>query len=124
MPAPANSYSLDLVPVSASTIYNNANLGTTPFVKFADVSTGSPNMGIRRVRIYNKHATAYVAFKLTSEASPSFSAAAAGTIATDEGVVVAPLSAYEIKFKRDLSLWLIASAASVPVQVVAYDVPA
>lgn len=123
MPRISNAASLDLVSVSASTIFNTGNLTTSP-VKFPDASSFSPGVGIRRVQMTNRHATAYAAFVLTTLASPAFVATAGNAIGATEGINVGPGATYFVNYKSDLSLWFVASGGSTPFQALAYDVPA
>jgi hypothetical protein len=117
----ANKAVLDLVSVSPATIFNKPDLSTTP-VQYPDCSSFSPQTGIRRFCITNKSQTAYVAVGIcATTTSPTFAAGAAGTVAATEGFPVLPLSQLYINLKSDLSLWVVASAASTPVQVLAFD---
>jgi hypothetical protein len=118
MPKLSYQAALDLVPGSAGTIYNNANLGTA-IVQMGDpASTGFQT--IRRACITNKHATNVVSFIL-SAACTSFVASAAGTIGPTEGIPVLPNSQYFINFSSNLKLFITASAGSTPVQVALFD---
>jgi hypothetical protein len=119
---------LDLVTASAATVYNNANLGTTPVRVPTPASTGFTGSIARQCVVTNRSASsAYVAYLLTSAASPSFTASAAGAIAATDGTPVFPLSQSFVNFKAastpsvGLHLWLVASAGSTPVQLTAYD---
>ncbi len=122
MPRLDNSASLDLVSLSASTIYNQPNVGTTPLVLAAVPSAFSPyGLGIRRIQMTNRHASGYVAFLLTTAVSPTISCSSFGGIGATEGIHVGPGASYFVNCKADLSLWFVANIASVPFQVVAYD---
>lgn len=111
---------LDLLTASPSTIYNNAGLGTTPF-KFA-APTASSFALTRLLQVTNKHATNYLAFyPSATTGSPTFVASATGVIAATEGINVGPGASYFLNLKGDVDLWLVASAVSTPIQVVAYD---
>lgn len=121
MPRLNHDASLDLVTTSAATLFNKADLGTTPFIIG---SAASPTMNkIRRCCITNKSASAYVAFMLTDAAtvSPSFAASGSGSVSATEGNPVAPGSQYFINFSGKLGIWVVASAASTPMQVALYD---
>lgn len=112
---------LDLLTATPATVYNNGNLTTTP-VKFGAASSASPNVAVRLLQITNKHASAYVSFMPSvTTGSPVFVASAAGVIAATEGINVGPGSSYFLNLKGGVDLWLVASAGSTPVQVVAYD---
>lgn len=111
--------SLDLVSATASTIFNSGALGTSPIL--APTAASSGFAVVRRAQITNKSSAAYVSFVLTSEASPSFVASAAGVVAATEGINVPPASSYFLNYLHSMPLWLVASAASTPVQVVFYD---
>lgn len=116
--------SMDFVSVTTATIFNQPNLGTTIQFMPSAATTAIVTHGVgvnRRVQISNRSASAYVAFKLTTEASPAFTASAAGVINTDSGVNIAPATDVYLSYAGTLGLWLVASAASTPVQVVFYD---
>lgn len=114
---------LDLIAASPATIYNNPGLGTT-LVKFGDASSASPGVAVRLLQLTNKSTSQYVAFMPSSAASPTaFVASAGGIIAATEGINVGPGSSYFLNLKSSVSLWIVASAASTAVQIVAYDKP-
>jgi hypothetical protein len=120
MPRAARSIALDLVSATPATIYNNGNL-TTNAVKYPDSATPGIVKN-RKFFITNKHASAGVAIAWsTVTTSPTFAAAANGSVATTEGLPVMPLSQLEINLPSTLSLWVVASAGSTPVSIMAIE---
>lgn len=111
---------LDLLDATPATIFNTGSLGTTMML-FGAASGASPNMQIRRIEITNKSAAAYVTFLPTTVASPAFVASAANIVAATEGVPVFPGTTKTIHLSASIPLWLVASAASTPVQIVSFD---
>ena len=123
MPRLVNNAALDLVSVTAATIYNSGALSTTA-VQYPDCALGTVNF-IRRVMVTNKSATAVVCIGLSATTtSPTFAAGATGAVAATEGIPVLPNSQFFINITANMALWVIASAASTPVQVQAFDVKA
>jgi hypothetical protein len=120
MPRINQTVSVDLLAATPATIYNNGNLSTTA-VQYPDASsTGFVKM--RKIMITNKHAANHVAAAWSAiTGSPTFNVAAAGAVSTVEFLTVFPASRAEIILPSNLSLWVIASAGSTPVQVMAFD---
>ncbi len=112
--------SLDLYSVSAATIYNSVSLGTTP-VRMPGFTASSTLIGLRQAIMTSKATTAFVAWLLTDATSPTFVASIDGTVAATDGVQLRPLSSRELAFPSSLNLWLVASAATTPVQVALFD---
>lgn len=121
MPRLNHDASLDFVTTSAATLFNKGDLGTTAIV-FGSPASPAYNK-IRRCCITNKSAAAYVSFILAdaSTVSPTLTASASGSIGANEGNPIGPGAQYFINFSGKLNLWLVASAASTPVQVAVYD---
>lgn len=112
--------SVDLITSTPATVYNNGNLSTTA-VQYPDASSPAI-IKMRKIWITNKHASNHVAaaWSLTST-SPTFNVGAAGAVSTVEFLTIFPASREEIILPSNLSLWVIASAGSTPVQVMAFD---
>lgn len=112
--------SVDMIAATPATIYNNGNLSTTA-VQYPDASTPAL-VKMRKIWITNKHASNHVAAAWSATStSPTFNVAAAGAVSTVEFLTVFPATRAEIILPSNLSLWVIASAGSTPVQVLAFD---
>jgi hypothetical protein len=115
---PAYYPDLNLISASAATVYN-INLSTLPLKVPSPASNEFKQ--VCRYEITNGHSASYVAFALSTAASPAFVSSVAGIIAPTEGHRVFPLSAKSFVTFSDLPLWIVASAASTPVQVIQYN---
>lgn len=121
--------SLDLLTVSPTTIFNTGALGTSAIrLDPPPPATASSPGFIRRVQITNKSSSAVLGFTLidASTASPTNAptASAAGAIAATDGVCILPSTPYLLNYTGRQALWLAASAASTPIQVVFFDTDA
>lgn len=109
-----------VIPTSAATIYNSGALGTTP-VKYPDAASSGFQM-LRRVWVTNKHDTAVIAIGLSpTTTSPTFAAGALNAVAANEGIPVLPRTRVELPIPSSMSVWVVASAASTPVSIMAFD---
>jgi len=132
---PAGSVVLSVVPNTSITISQNATAAGAVNHQFAQGSSSQ----IARVRINNLSSTATVAINFSdilvtsvpavqstvgtaSTARPTYVlatmvASASGAIAAGDGIRIQPGTTLELNLSLDTRIWLIASAASTPVQV-------